>query len=101
MMKHFMLIICFVVSGCTWVQLSDAGSNVQVRETANSSCELKGSTTAVSRASLAGIDRNPGKFKTELETLARNEAVSLDGNVVVADGPPNGNQQSFKVYRCP
>lgn len=93
-------ILLLSISGCTWVKLTEEAVAVQVAEVAPAGCELKGKTTVVSRAAVAGIDRNEAKFLTELETLARNQAVSLGGNLVVADGPANGNERAYRIYQC-
>jgi hypothetical protein len=89
------------ISGCTWVKLSEGAAAVQVAEIAPAGCELRGKTTVVSRAAVAGVERNESKFLQELETLARNQAVSLGGNLVVADGPVNGNERVFRIFQCP
>ena len=95
------VLFLFGLGGCTWVKLTEAGETVRVAETAAADCELRGKTTVVSRAAVAGVDRNEGKFLSELETLARNQAVSLGGNLVVADGPANGNERVYRIYQCP
>ena len=45
-------------------------------------------------------ERDAGKVKTELETLARNEAIKLKGDTVVPVTEIKDGEQTFKVYQC-
>lgn len=94
------LLVSVLVSGCTWVELTDDGAAVRVSGNVSGNCELRGTTTSVSRAAVAGIDRNQQKFESELEILARNQAAILRGNVIVPAGPVEDNQRTYRVFRC-
>lgn len=96
-----LMLALLILSGCTFVELTDEGAEVQVANSVAGNCELKGTTTTVSRASVAGIERNQEKFKKELQILARNQAATLRGNLVVPAGPVQGNQRTYQVFRCP
>ncbi len=89
-----------LLSGCTWVKLTDDGASVRVSGNVPGNCELRGTTTSVSRAAVAGIDRSQTKFESELEILARNQAAILRGNVIVPAGPVEENQRTYRVFRC-
>jgi hypothetical protein len=41
------------------------------------------------------------KLQTELETLARNEAVRLEANAVAPATVIEDGRQQFRAYRCP
>ena len=93
--------LLLLVSACTWVKPTESGQTVQVMDSVDTeSCKPVGKITSVSRAKLAGIKRKEKKLETELETIARNEAVDLGGNVVVPKGDISGDEQEFLVYHC-
>tara|TARA_R110002072_G_scaffold7773_6_gene41588 strand:- start:17193 stop:17501 length:309 start_codon:yes stop_codon:yes gene_type:complete len=101
-MKLFTLIVVILVlSGCTWVKVTEAGQTVSVLKSQDlSSCSNLGKVTAISRAKVAGISRSEKKLTTELETIARNEAATMGGNAVVAIAAIDGNEQVYRVYQC-
>jgi hypothetical protein len=98
----FTVAICLGLSSCTWVKLTEDGAIVLVRTTAPSDCERLGRTTSMSKAEIAKVDRKQAKVATELETLARNYAVGMGGNTIVAeDEITEDGKQTFIVYSCP
>lgn len=46
------------------------------------------------------VARSAAKVATELRALARNSAVDMGGDAIVAAGPVSEGQQSFNIYRC-
>jgi hypothetical protein len=95
------LLLAVGVSGCTWVNLTKEGEQVAVASSADPTCKKLGSTTSIGRSELASIDRNEEKVATELETLARNHAVSMGGDTIVPSGPvTEDGQRTFAVYKC-
>ena len=102
MRKIFLIAICIGLSSCTWVKLTEDGARVLVRSTAPSDCERLGRTTSMSKAEIAKVDRKQTKVAIELETLARNYAVGMGGNTIVAeDAMTDDGEQTFIVYNCP
>jgi len=102
-MKNLLLVLSLAISltGCTWVELNPSGAKVRVATAEQvQSCEKKGKTTVSVKAEVAGIDRDYDTVKTELETLARNSAVDLDGDTVVPATKIINGKQVFSVYRC-
>jgi hypothetical protein len=97
------LVLLFIgLSGCTWVKLTTEGGKVAVASRADPACKKLGGTTSIGVSEIASVDRNEAKVATELETLARNQAVGMGGNTIVADGPvTKEGQQTFTVYQCP
>jgi hypothetical protein len=88
-------------SACTWVKVTEPGQRVEVRQAGETeNCKLLGKVTSVSRAKIAGVSRSVKKLATELETIARNEAVDMGGNTVVPAGEINGDEREFQVYQC-
>ncbi len=93
--------VALLLGACTWVDLTRQGEQVQVLDaTQVSKCEKRGETTVSLLAKLAGIERNADKVQQELNTLARNSAVTLEGDAVVPITSVENGQQTFAVYRC-
>jgi hypothetical protein len=103
-MKKLSLIviaIAAVTSSCTWVKVTEKGSSVAVANTANVRGCTNLSEVTVSVTSKVGfIKRDADKVATELTTLARNEAVGLNGDTIVPSSTIENGKQSFNVYKC-
>ena len=96
-----LLVLAAITSSCTWVELTKEGKNVAVlTESQVKNCKLLGKTTVSVKADIARIERNKEKVAEELEILARNNAVDLNGDAIVAITGINKGQQVFNVYRC-
>jgi len=65
-----------------------------------SGCKYIGKTTVKTAAKLAGLKRHDHKVLVELETLARNSAIDLKGDTIVAVGTPVDGRQLYEIYRC-
>ena len=90
-----------LLSGCTWVQVNEGGEGVTVVSSVPTTCRRLGTTTAVTRAEVAKIDRRDSKVAAELQALARNSAATMGGDTILADGPVSeAGEQTFVVYRC-
>lgn len=93
--------VAVIATGCTWVKLTPEGEKVRVlNQTEVKSCKKLGKTTVSLKATVAGFERNVEKVKKELEMLARNRAMDLDGDTVVPLTEIENGQQSFDIYRC-
>ena len=98
---QFLFSLLFIVSGCTWVQLTSAGEQVEIpaaNQIAN--CERIGRATSTTMDRLVLVDRSSARQQEELFTLARNEAANMGGNVIVASNNVSNGRQQFDVYRC-
>ncbi len=88
------------LSGCTWVRLNDAGAEVQLLQREDvSACRRVGTVSANTRDRIV-LRRGAAKVQEELIVLASNEAASIGGDVIVAQGPPDRGAQGYIVYRC-
>lgn len=97
-----LIALVFLSSACTWVKLSADAEQVKlVTAEQIKSCKLLGKTTVMVKATVATFARNEEKVQTELETLARNNALELEGNAVYPMTPVKDGKQVFEVYRCP
>jgi hypothetical protein len=93
-------LVVLLLSACTWVELTPEGENVTVAKAEHvTNCKFTGTSTVSVRSTAVG-DRDMAKIKTELETLARNEAVKLKGDTVVPVTEIKDGEQTFKVYQC-
>jgi hypothetical protein len=94
-------LLALSLAACTWVDLTPEGEKVRVLSSSEvSSCKHLGKTSAMTAAKVTGLARHEHKVEEELNTLARNSAVSLGGDTVVAVGSPVDGRQVFEVYRC-
>jgi len=89
-------------AGCTWVKPDQAGelvnvvyTPVEVRE-----CRELGSVTVSVKADVAGISRNAVKVRDELESLARNQAATMQADTILPKSDVNDGEQEFLAYRC-
>jgi hypothetical protein len=93
--------VALLIVGCTWVKLSPEGEKARVLTEAEVvSCKKLGTTTVSLKATIAGIERSAEKVQKELEVLARNRAMDLEGDTVVPLTEIEDGQQTFSVYRC-
>jgi len=90
-----------VLSACTWVKPTPEGEKVAVSDRAGvEHCLREGELIASLKSRVGAFERNPGKVAGELETLARNEAVSMGGDTVVAESEISEGRQTFGIYKC-
>ncbi|MEJ2418466.1 MAG: DUF4156 domain-containing protein [Exilibacterium sp.] len=91
-----------VFGGCTWVKLDPEAENVRTLYASEAaSCQRLGITASKSMSKVGFVNRSQEKLKTELNTLARNEAAKMGGNAIVAKSDVEEGSQRFIVYRCP
>ena len=88
-------------TSCTYVSLTPAAESVELTQAAAvTGCEQVGTASASTRDRVWMFARSAKKIRTELSTLARNEAVKLGGNTVVPSSEIQEGKQSFDVYLC-
>ncbi|MGW8227335.1 MAG: DUF4156 domain-containing protein [Gammaproteobacteria bacterium] len=89
------------LSACTWVELAPDAEDVRIVEAVHvANCKMVGTTTVSVTPDVASFKRNPEKIKSDLEILARNEAIRLKGDTLVAVTDIQEGEQTFKVYKC-
>jgi hypothetical protein len=99
-MKTWMWPLVLLLSGCTFVQLSDAGATVaQLGRGDVANCEVKGVVSTQTRDRVV-LGRSAEAVTEELTVLARNEAAHLGANAVVPIGEPLNGAQRFRAYFC-
>ncbi|MBC8210880.1 MAG: DUF4156 domain-containing protein [Gammaproteobacteria bacterium] len=93
--------IVLMLSACAVVSLTVEGEKTRVLSAEEvTKCTYKGKTTSTTTDKLVGAKRHDKAVTEELLMLARNSAVNLGGDTVVADSEIKDGQQTFKVYRC-
>ena len=93
--------IILPLCACTWVDLTAEGEKVRIlsREEV-SKCKKVGQTTSTTSAKLAGIKRHDNAILDELNNLARNSAINLNGDTIVPEGEMENGKLTYQVYRC-
>jgi hypothetical protein len=96
-----LLIASLTIAACTWVKTEPGAEAIPlVGMDAVTHCERLGQATTSVRDRVAGVQRRPGKVEDELADLARNSALDIGGDTLVADGPVRDGQQRFLIFRC-
>jgi hypothetical protein len=94
-------LIALFLTACTWVELNPEAEQVRIVEAVHvTNCKFAGTTTVSVKSDVASFKRDPEQIKSELETLARNEAIKLKGDTLVQATDIQDGEQTFKVYRC-
>ncbi|HBK56169.1 MAG TPA: DUF4156 domain-containing protein [Xanthomonadales bacterium] len=96
------LLAVTLLSACTWVKMTPQGGGVRValaREDL-SACQRRGEIAVAVEDSVAFYKRSRVKVRDELETLARNEAFSLNADTIQPKTEPLDGEQRFVAYAC-
>jgi hypothetical protein len=96
------LLSAALLPACTWVKMEAGGGEVRVAPRSDdlASCTRRGEVGVAVKDKVGLYRRNELKVRDELETMARNEAVSLDADTVQALNEPSAGEQRFAAYRC-
>ena len=93
--------LAILLPACSWVTLTPEGKKTRVLGAAEvAQCQKVGSTTSSTKNVVAGFERSEERVSEELEFLARNAAIDLNGDTVVPVTQPRNGRQTFDVYRC-
>ncbi|MGD9661599.1 MAG: DUF4156 domain-containing protein [Porticoccaceae bacterium] len=89
-----------LVSGCSMVKVSEAGKRVAMLTNDQvAGCTRVGSVSTSVLDNVIGIPRNDKKIQTELDRLARDQAVLMNANTLVRMSIIDG-QGSYVAYNC-
>ncbi|HHW4679905.1 MAG TPA: DUF4156 domain-containing protein [Xylella taiwanensis] len=96
------LLVATAISACTWVPIESIGKTVRVlpRGAVPNDCQSQGEIMVSVKNKVGFYTRNPLRVQDELETLARNEAPSINANTVQALGSPIDGNQRFVAFYC-
>jgi hypothetical protein len=91
-----------LVAGCAWVKMEPGAAQVRVlpvgQQTA--SCKRLGEIAVSVKERVGPYERNSLTVRDELETLARNEALTLRADSVQPVADPADGQQRWLAFRC-
>lgn len=91
-----------VVAACTFVKMAPGADQVRVAKLGAdlSTCERRGEIEVSVKDRLGPYSRDPIRVRDELETLARNEAPSLQADTVQPKAEPADGAQRFFAFLC-
>ncbi|SFO01641.1 protein of unknown function [Formivibrio citricus] len=90
-----------LAAGCTFIDPLPGSEKVVVAKPDHVAYCVRLGQTKVNVLDKAGfIERDPAKIRADLELLARNSAVEMGGDTLVAATPISEGSQTFTVYRC-
>ena len=102
-MRQFLLLIVISLStGCTWVKMEPGATQVRVLPIGQQivSCKRLGEIAVSVKDSVGPYERNSITVRDELETLARNEALTLHADSVQPMAEPADGRQHWLAFRC-
>ena len=95
------LAVGLVMGGCSWVQLTEAGQDVQIGYSGDvQHCQRLG-IVSVSTPNKVIVERGESTVQGELYTLARNRAAKMGATNLILHGLPEDGEQDFWAYNCP
>ena len=90
------------LGACTWVKMEPEGARVRVlaADAVTDGCTARGEIGVSVKDRVGLYHRNELKVIDELETMARNEAVSLSADAILPLDEPSAGEQRFAAFRC-
>lgn len=90
------------LGACTWVKMEPDGARIRVlaADAATGGCTARGEIGVSVKDKVGLYRRNDIKVRDELETMARNEAVSLSADAIKPLEEPYNGEQRFAAFRC-
>ncbi len=98
-----LLVLCSSVAGCSWVPLAPGSIEIRVVESESevAGCKHLGDVRTRTKSNVGFVDRDAKTVSKELHRLARNEAVEMGADTILAVGTPTPEgTQKFRTYRC-
>lgn len=94
--------VCLLLGACSWVDLKPDAQSVQViTEASAKECKLLGTVNAQTKRMIGIYRRTDETLSKELETLARNEAASMEANAIapIEELTEEGSRK-YSVVKC-
>ncbi len=96
-----MILIVALFSGCTWVKKTPEAAKIRIVPADRvGDCTSLGGITTSTVNNISMINRSTEKVKSEIETLAQQEAADMGADTIVATSGIVEGRQSFAAYRC-
>lgn len=103
-MRHLLFVLAAIglLSGCDWVKMDQGAAQVRVMPLGQqmASCHRLGEVAVSVQDRVGPYERNNVTVRDELETLARNEALTLHADTVQPLAEPADGHQRWLAYRC-
>ena len=98
----FLIVFVAVATGCEWVKMEPGAVQVHVLRAGDNvaSCHRLGEIAVSVKDRVGPYERNSVAVRDELETLARNEALTLHADSVQPKAEPADGEQRWLAYRC-
>lgn len=94
-------LLTLFMAGCSWVKPIPGAEKVVLLSVSEvSKCQKLGSTMTQTLDKVSLYNRDEKAIKDELIALAKNEAVRMQGDVVVAMSPLKDGTMQFGIYNC-
>lgn len=88
-------------AACTWVKpVEEAKEIALVKPELAQHCKKISAVTVKVADNVGFINRSEKKVQDELITMAKNEAATVNGDVIVAETQATEGRQRFGVYDC-
>ena len=88
-------------TACTWVKKSPEAAKVRVVPIDRvADCTVLGNVVASTTGNIVMVKRNANKVRSELETIAQNEAAGSGADTVAPISEIVDGMQTFAMYRC-
>ena len=101
LVKLFAFLVPLFVISCTWVKPTEEGAHVTITDKSKiAGCKRISTITTSVKHTIGSMNRKADKVRTELITLARNEAAIRKGDTIVSRGPVSDGAMTFDVYQC-
>lgn len=89
------------LSACSWVQPLPGAYKVALMELSDvKDCSRLGTTTTSALNKVGLYERENAAIKEDLVLLAKNEAVNMRGDTIVALSGVHNGRMEFAIYRC-
>jgi len=90
-----------LLSACSWVQPLPGAYGVGLLDADEvTHCKKLGSTTTSVLSRVGLYERDTAAMRKDLILLARNEAVNMRGDTIVAISPVVEGRMEFAIYKC-
>ena len=95
-----LILLTVLTSACQWVNRHDVNRTVVVAQQQHiKHCQAVGNISARTRHTII-LPRKESKVAEELRELARNEALKLKADTIVAITPIDKGEQQFAAFNC-
>ncbi len=97
-----LIVAITLLAGCTWVKMDEGAARIRVLPIGKdvASCRRLGEVEVSVKDRVGPYERNSVKVRDELETLARNEALTMHADTVQPEAEPADGRQRWVAFRC-